>query len=138
MAKTEDRAMTEDELLTGITDALTLSGWRWFHVRRSDLAVCQGNQGWPDVFAIHAPRRLSLVMELKAEDGRLSGDQAMWIHELNVAGVNAITIRPGDYDRILDVILGRGPAEQTSIDTPRPIVWDMPERLAKNMPGAKA
>lgn len=28
--------MSEAELLAGLTDALTLAGWRWMHIRRSD------------------------------------------------------------------------------------------------------
>lgn len=106
------RAMTEDELLQGITDALTIAGWRWFHVRRSDLAVVQGHQGWPDVFAVHPLRpRVALVMELKTATGQLTGDQGAWIALLRLAGLEAVVIRPDDYDRILAVILdGRAPA----------------------------
>jgi hypothetical protein len=127
MAKRTDaaRPMTEDELLTGITDALTLAGWRWFHVRRSDQAIVQGHQGWPDVFAVHVPRHLALALECKTAEGRLTGDQAIWLHDLNASasGVSAVTIRPGDYDRILSVILGR-PAEQLTADqAPTRISW---------------
>ncbi len=116
-ATAQARAMTEDELLEGITDALTLAGWHWFHVRRSDRAIVQGRQGWPDLFAVHATRRLTLVLELKTEDGRLESEQGYWFHALAQAGHNPVVIRPGDYDRILSVILDQpvGPAAQLSI-----------------------
>jgi hypothetical protein len=127
MAKRTDaaRPMTEDELLAGITDALSLAGWRWFHVRRSDLAVVQGHQGWPDVFAVNVPRHLTLALELKAEDGRLTGDQALWLHDLNASGLNAITIRPGDYDRILNVILGIANEQLTADQAPARVAWPL-------------
>lgn len=104
-SKTAQRAMTEDELLEGLTDALTLAGWRWFHVRRSDRALVQGFQGWPDIFAVHPTRRIQIAMELKAEDGQASPDQLGWIAALRAAGLDCLVIRPGDYDRMLRVIL---------------------------------
>lgn len=100
------QAMTEDELQTGITEALTFAGWRWFHVRRSDLAIVEGFQGFPDIFAVHGRRRLTLILELKAQDGRLSAEQGAWFAELGQAGHGPIVIRPTEYDDILKVILG--------------------------------
>lgn len=99
--------MSEDELLTGLTDALTLAGWRWFHMRRSDAAIVQGSQGWPDLFAVHPTRRLALAMETKSDSGRLTPDQAAWLAMLDLVGIPAVMVRPDDYDRMLNVILGR-------------------------------
>lgn len=105
MSKQAQARMSEDELLTGITDALTLARWHWFHIRRSDRALVQGRQGWPDIFAVHQTRHITLVLELKSDDGSLSIDQGYWFHALREAGHNPIVVRPGDYDRILAVIL---------------------------------
>lgn len=116
MAQRLGTAMTEDELLTGITDALTLAGWRWFHVRRSDLAIVQGMQGWPDVFAVHPTRRLTLVLELKTDTGHLDLEQGLWFHALGQAGHNPVVIRPAEYDRIVAVILDQRPEQLRIIE----------------------
>lgn len=99
------QAMSEDELQTGITEALTLAGWRWFHIRRSDQAIIEGFQGWPDIFAVHPVRKLTLILELKAQDGRLSAEQGAWFSALGACHHNPIVIRPTEYDDILRAIL---------------------------------
>ncbi len=55
--------MTEDELLAGITEALTFGGWRWTHILRSD-GVTMGMAGLPDIIAVHAGREIVLAWEL--------------------------------------------------------------------------
>jgi hypothetical protein len=97
--------MTEDELLAGITEALTLAGWRWTHIRRSDT-VTMGMSGLPDIIAAHVMRDVVLAWELKSEHGTLSGDQAGWLTVLRNVCVDARVIRPVDYDRALQVIIG--------------------------------
>jgi hypothetical protein len=105
------RPMTEDELLTGITEALTLSGWWWMHVRRSDQALIQGMQGFPDVFAIHADRGHTLAWELKSETGRPTIEQHAWLHAFRSMGDPAVTkvdariVTPRHYDRALRAVL---------------------------------
>ena len=99
-------AMSEDELLSGILDALKLAGWRYWHARRSDHALWQGDRGWPDVTAI--PPRLNgplLVLELKSLNGALTEDQARWLALLHRAGVTTAVIRPARYNRALALIL---------------------------------
>jgi VRR-NUC domain-containing protein len=108
------QAMTEDELLQGITDAMTLGGWRWMHIRRSD-GITVGMQGFPDLIAAHPEREYILVWELKSQTGVVMPDQAAWLHVLGVSCVDARVIRPEDYDQALEVVLkGRDPRE----------VWD--------------
>lgn len=102
---------TEDELLIAVTDALTLCGWRWMHVRRSDLAVVMGSQGWPDVVALRGG--LGLALELKSTAGRPTGEQVAWLRELRAAGLSALVIRPDDLDDLLRVIVGRDGWEAT-------------------------
>lgn len=104
-------AMTEDELLTGLTQALTIAGWRWTHARRSDLAVTMGDPGWPDLIAVHPlhPGRV-LAWELKDRTGRVSPDQEAWLDALRgPAEVDARIVRPADYDEALAEILAARP-----------------------------
>jgi hypothetical protein len=62
--------MTEDELLQGITQALTLAGWRWTHIINS-RGVTMGDPGLPDIIAVH-PNRPGRVLcwELKGQNSR--------------------------------------------------------------------
>jgi hypothetical protein len=103
------RAMTEDELLVAITEAATLLGWRWHHVRRSDRAIQQGHQGFPDLVLARAGR--VLFLELKRHDGTVAPWQQDWIEAVRGAGdraltgaggwVDALVVRPVDLDAIL-------------------------------------
>lgn len=104
--------MTEDELLAGITEALTFGGWRWTHLIRSD-GVTMGHPGLPDIIAGHPERPIVLAWELKTEKGQASADQWAWLRALQPAlCVDARIVRPADYDPALEVILqGRSPAE---------------------------
>lgn len=105
------RTMTEDELLEGLTDALTLAGWRWMHIRRSDN-ITVGQQGFPDIIAGHPERDYVLAWELKSREGIVMPDQAAWLIALRVPSIDARIIRPIDYDDALEVILrGRDPSE---------------------------
>lgn len=113
MATPNQTTMTEDELLQGLTDAMTLSGWWWRHARRDDLALVMGMQGLPDILAVHPTRGTLLVWELKDRVGRVSLDQAAWLaafRALQVTAPAAIVdvrvVRPDEYDDALRTILG--------------------------------
>ena len=101
--------MTEDELLTGVTEALTFAGWRWTHTRRSDVATIQGQPGVPDIIAVHPTRSLVLAWELKGDDGRPTGDQVAWIAALAAPDtrIDSRILYPIDYDRALALIVGK-------------------------------
>ena len=101
-------SMSEDELLLGLTQALTLAGWRWSHHRRSDQALLQGDPGLPDIIAVHPTRSRALAWELKGTAGRPTGDQVAWIAGLAAPAlrVDARILWPADYDRALNVIVG--------------------------------
>ena len=97
--------MTEDELLAGITEALTFGGWRWTHILRSD-GVTMGSPGLPDIIAAHPDRPWALAWELKTQRGVVSPDQLGWLLAFRgSSGVDARIIRTADYDRALAVIL---------------------------------
>lgn len=98
--------MNEDELLEGVTGALTLSGWRWTHIRRSDR-VTMGDAGLPDIIAVHPSRGIVLAWELKGAGGRPTGDQVAWIAGLHTAHtLDARILYPADYDEALRLIVG--------------------------------
>lgn len=101
-----DRAMTEDELQQGLTDALTYCGWRWHHVRRADWAQQMGHAGFPDIVAARDGR--ILFLELKTESGRIDPEQTRWLAEVQLEGgedrVQACVVRPSTYDATLELI----------------------------------
>lgn len=97
---------TEADLLAGLTDALTIAGWTWMHIIRSD-GVTQGHAGFPDLIAAHSARPFALIWELKGPGGQLTHDQFGWLLALKGAtGVDARVVRPADYDHALAVIIG--------------------------------
>lgn len=93
------RAMTEDQLLAAVTDAATLYGWRWYHVRRSDKALTMGAPGFPDLILSRGTAMLAI--ELKTERGRLTVDQAEWLGAFGRAGVEYLVVRPRNLDTVL-------------------------------------
>lgn len=99
------RGMTEDELLTGITEALELAGWRWTHIRDS-RGVTMGDVGLPDIIAVHESRGIVLAWELKSRTGQPTYEQLAWVREMAGARVDARVLRPADYDDALRLILG--------------------------------
>lgn len=108
-----ERPMTEDELLTGITEALYFGGWTWTHLIRSD-GVTMGNAGLPDILAAHPDRPYMLAWELKTRRGVMTVDQYRWLSVLSHLSpcVDARLIKPHTYDRALRVILdGIAPSE---------------------------
>jgi hypothetical protein len=98
--------MTEDQLVAGLLDAFGLSGWKAWHVRRSDRGLWMGAKGWPDITAL--PPQLGrpmLVLEAKSDRGVLAVEQAQWLIRLHRAGVTAAVVRPAGYDRALGLIV---------------------------------
>lgn len=98
--------MAEDDMLVGITDALTLGGWCWHHIRRSDLALQQGQSGWPDIFALHPERGEVFVAELKAATGTVDPLQASWLDAFAACGISARVLRPDAYDETYQWLVG--------------------------------
>lgn len=107
--------MTEAELLTGLTEALEIAGWRWTHIRRSD-GITMGSPGLPDIIATHPSRDVVLAWELKDRRGQPTPDQVAWVVSLRDRVVDARVIRPAEYDAALDIILGRAGAVRHAVD----------------------
>jgi hypothetical protein len=97
------RAMTEEELLTAITEAATWYGWRWTHIRRTDKALPMGHSGWPDLFLVKGEK--AYAVELKRHGNRTTPDQHVWLAALDkVPGIHAYVITPIGLDAFLDVL----------------------------------
>lgn len=105
-ALTLNREMTEDQLLTAITEALTLYGWRWVHFRRSDKAQMMGHAGFPDICA--ARDGMTRYLELKSHQGQVSDDQHAWLKAIDPfygsRGSGVWVIRPRDLDWLLETL----------------------------------
>lgn len=94
--------MTEAELQATIVEVAQTFGWLVFHDRDSRTNA----SGFPDLVLVKRPR--VLLVELKAEKGRLNPDQRVWIDELS--GCDTIAsgvIRPADLDRMLATLRSR-------------------------------
>ena len=98
--------MTEDDLLTGLIGALGAGGWRYQHVRRSDLGIVQGHRGFPDLIAVHPARGHLLTLEAKTDQGWLDPEQREWTTALRAAGIDARVARPPDYDQLISELVG--------------------------------
>lgn len=98
--------MTEEDLLAGVTDALSHAGYLWTHQRRSDLALTMGTPGVPDVIAVHPKRGKVLVLELKSAKGRMEPGQAEWLDAFRGAGIPARIVTPDGYDDLIHELLG--------------------------------
>ena len=96
------RSASEDDLLTAITEAMTLFGWLWTHTRRSDKAQIMGHPGVPDIIA--ARRGRLLFLELKSAGGTLTEGQLAWKLAMppDSRAVTYMLVYPAD----LDVVLG--------------------------------
>lgn len=127
--------MTEEELLAGVTEALTLGGWRWSHPRRSDLALTMGDPGLPDIIAVHPTRRLVLAWELKGSGGRPTGDQVAWISAMAAPDVRVDSriLYPLDYDRALALIVGQVDAMVECIVCGKPAVRLIDQRTYRGL-----
>ncbi len=95
--------MTERELLDSIRAACKWGGLLTFHAydsRRSE-------PGFPDLVVV-GPHGV-LFRELKADRGRLTSEQQIWLDRLAEAGADADVWRPGDWPaRVLDELVGIG------------------------------
>jgi HNH endonuclease/VRR-NUC domain len=77
-----------------VVEVATLYGWRHFHafdMRRSDA-------GWPDIVLCRPPELL--IVELKAEHGKLQVAQEEWLADLWACGIETAVWRPSSFDEI--------------------------------------
>jgi hypothetical protein len=82
-----------------VLETLRVFGWRYTHFRpartqRGWRAPLSGDAGFPDIVAVRDER--TLFIELKAETGRLTPEQAGWLDALGRRGAEARCWRPSD------------------------------------------
>jgi len=62
----------------------------------------QGDVGFPDLFMVHPFQSgRPLVIELKAEKGKLTPGQKIWLNACEMAGCHAAVWKPSDMEYIL-------------------------------------
>jgi hypothetical protein len=62
----------------------------------------QGDAGFPDLFMVHPFQGgRPLVIELKAEKGKLTPGQKIWLNACEMAGCHAAVWKPSDIEYIL-------------------------------------
>lgn len=87
-----------------IVDAARWLGWLVYHVFDSR----RDEPGFPDLVMVHPQQRRVLFAELKSQAGRLRPEQLVWLGALmNCRGVEAYVWRPGDIDRVMEILQGR-------------------------------
>lgn len=93
-------AMSEDDLLHALMEALERYGWTVTHHRRSDAGVTMGMRGEPDIRGVFQGR--PLWIECKSASGRLSMEQAVWLSRLSLIPDAVVRVcRPDDLDPFL-------------------------------------
>lgn len=74
------RRESEADFQLAVIQIATYNGWRHYHTHDSRHSVA----GFPDLVLVRPPRLL--VVELKAEGGRVSVEQAAWIGAFTAVG----------------------------------------------------
>lgn len=104
--------MREKHFQQLVVECARLLGWRVYHTHDSR----RSEAGFPDLVLVRGTRLL--FVELKANDGRLDGAQAVWLDDLRRvadaidAGAGEILVetwRPDDWDHVHSVLKSVGP-----------------------------
>lgn len=113
---------TEAQFQAQIVDLAELCGWRSNHVFRSASNRDGGGWrtattciGWPDL-ALWKPGRF-LVVEVKAERGRLTPEQRDVLASLRAAGIDARCWKPSDWPEVEQTLRGR-PRSPATVRSP--------------------
>jgi len=85
-----------------IVQLAKLYGWLCYHTHDSRRSAA----GFPDLVLVR--NGTCIVAELKAAQGRVSPEQAMWIAELDGAQISAYVWRPVDWAEIESMLGARG------------------------------
>jgi hypothetical protein len=99
--------LTEREWQAQVTDLAEVYGWQWLHLRaamtahgwRTPISGPLGS-GWPDLVLVHPRRHLFLLVELKSNVGRLTGEQRA-VHEVvRQSGLEVEVWAPRDFSLV--------------------------------------
>lgn len=99
--------MTEAEFQKQVVQIAKMLDWLVMHTRPAInksgkwSTPIQGHKGFPDLCLAHASRG-TLFAELKAEKGRVSPEQALWIDTLRASGQEVHLWRPSQLQEITE------------------------------------
>lgn len=94
MTTTALPAVPEKDWQQQVTRLARLEGWRVMH-----HLISRGTEpGWPDLVLTRPPELL--IVELKAERGRVTPAQRTWLDDLAACGVEVHVWRPSDFDAV--------------------------------------
>ena len=89
----------EKDWLATVREAAQRLGWMDYHVHDSRRSP----SGFPDLILVRPPRLV--VAELKTERGRVAAAQQRWLWTFaQVPWLEVEIWRPGDWDRVLEVL----------------------------------
>jgi len=101
MVRKIDRiAVTEADLREQIRDLCKLFGWKMYFSWTS----IHSPRGFPDLVLANPEQKRVIFAELKREKGKLTGHQEEWLNALDGAGAEVYVWRPGDIERIADIL----------------------------------
>ena len=104
----EGEGVTEREFQKAVIEAARVLGWRVAHFRAARTSrgwrtpVEADGAGFPDLCMVRDDR--VVFAELKAETGKLRGEQAAWLADLGAAGQSVHVWRPSDWDVIEEAL----------------------------------
>lgn len=96
--------ISEAHLQDSVIDLARITQWRVAHFRAARTAkgwrtpVSADGAGFPDLVLTRPPELL--IIELKAQRGRLSPAQREWLQALDMCGIEIRVWRPADWDEI--------------------------------------
>ena len=102
--------MSGDDLIAGVCDGARLWGWKFYHIRRSDQALVQGEEGigFPDITFAHDEFGHAFV-EAKGTGDRVRQKQKVWLNTLARHDSWVAVWTPEHYDAALEWL--RNPIE---------------------------
>jgi hypothetical protein len=103
-----DLKMSEAEFKDMVISIAKRYGWLVHHdlpaqnTRGRWMTNVQGDVGFPDLFMVHPFQGgRPLVIELKAEKGKVTPGQKIWLNACELAGCHAAVWKPSDMEYIL-------------------------------------
>jgi hypothetical protein len=94
------KTLTEKQWLTQVVELARLLGWATYHPWLSIHSA----SGWPDLALV---RERLILAELKAEKGKVSIEQRLWLDRLTVAGVENYIWKPSNFEEIVTILTRR-------------------------------
>jgi hypothetical protein len=96
--------VSEKEWQSVVVRYARLRNWLCYHTFDSRRSA----PGFPDLVLVHTKQRRVLFVELKAESGKPSLQQTLWLNVLRACpGVETYLFRPSDWDEVRAVLDGK-------------------------------